>query len=93
MSTKLQSKKNTFVPAPVILIEPSKIDTHILTPGVDQINFKISNVGFIRANGLILTLPPVDGLQFVPLLDRPIGDLDANTIIYHPVKVEADDRR
>jgi hypothetical protein len=84
----LESTFTTFVPAPVITIEPNELDLATLVPGEDQINFKITNHGFIAANDVLLNLPPTNGMRFVPLLDRPIGDLPANTTIYYPVKVE-----
>ncbi|KAI2491474.1 Coagulation factor 5/8 C-terminal domain [Fragilaria crotonensis] len=86
----LETTFTTFVPAPVVTIEPNELDLETLVPGEDQINFKITNHGFIAAKGVQLNLPPTNGLRFVPLLGRPIGDLPANSTIYYPVKVEYD---
>ncbi|KAI2488981.1 hypothetical protein MHU86_25623 [Fragilaria crotonensis] len=84
----LETTFTTFVPAPVVTIEPSELDLETLIPGEDQINFKITNHGFIAAKDVQLNLPQSNGLRFVPLLGRPIGDLPANSTIYYPVKVE-----
>ncbi|KAI2508645.1 hypothetical protein MHU86_5828 [Fragilaria crotonensis] len=84
----LETTFTTFVPAPVVTIEPSELDLETLVPGEDQINFKITNHGFIAAKDVQLNLPQSNGLRFVPLLGRPIGDLPANSTIFYPVKVE-----
>jgi hypothetical protein len=83
----LESTFTTFVPAPIIVIEPDELNLDILIPGEDQINFKVTNHGFIAAQDVKLNLPPTNGLRFVPLLGRPIGTASANTTIYYPVKV------
>jgi len=39
----IEATFTTFVPAPVIVIDPVQIDVLTLRAGVDQINFKVTN--------------------------------------------------
>ncbi|KAI2492738.1 hypothetical protein MHU86_21813 [Fragilaria crotonensis] len=84
----IESDFTNFVPAPVIVVEPNEINVDALIPGESQINFKITNYGFIAADNLFLNLPATNGLQFVPLLNSSMGRLPANSTVYYPVKVE-----
>lgn len=85
----IETTFTTSVPAPVIVIDPVQINLSVLRPGVDQINFKITNYGLVAVNNFYFDLLPANGLQFVPLFDGPLGDVPANTTVYYPVKVEA----
>ena len=55
---KLTSEYETFVPAPVVVIEPMSIDLAELETGlVDHIILKITNYGLIRADNFEFSLP------------------------------------
>ncbi|XP_052075242.1 uncharacterized protein LOC127712685 isoform X3 [Mytilus californianus] len=84
----LDSTFETFVPMPVVTIEPKKLDTvPFETEERDYVDFTITNHGLIRADNLRFSLPTGHPtLQFQSTVDV-IGDLAANTSIIIPVKI------
>ncbi|XP_071178470.1 uncharacterized protein [Mytilus edulis] len=84
----LDSTFETFVPMPVVTIEPNKLDTvPYETEERESVEFTITNHGLIRADNLRFSLPTGHPtLQFQSTVDV-IGDLAANTSIVIPVKI------
>ncbi|VDI42819.1 deleted in malignant brain tumors 1 protein [Mytilus galloprovincialis] len=84
----LDSTFETFVPMPVVTIEPNKLDTvPFETEERESVDFTITNHGLIRADNLRFYLPTGHPtLQFQSTVDV-LGDLAANTSIIIPVKI------
>ncbi|KAL3847724.1 hypothetical protein ACJMK2_018620 [Sinanodonta woodiana] len=83
----LESTFETFVPMPVVTIEPAKVNTIPYELGeVDTIEFTITNHGLIRADNLRFSLPTSHPyLNFKSVIES-IGSIEANTTIIVPVK-------
>ncbi|XP_052073342.1 uncharacterized protein LOC127711354 isoform X2 [Mytilus californianus] len=84
----LDSTFETFVPMPVVTIEPNKLDTMPFeTEERDSIDFNITNHGLIRADNLRFSLPTGHPtLQFQSTVDV-IGDLAAKSSVIITVKI------
>lgn len=71
----IQAEFEAFVPAPVVVVEPTYVDLSELTGPVNQIEFTVTNYGLITAEDVALNLPTqVGGFEIIPLVDE-IGDL------------------
>lgn len=76
----------TFVPAPVLSLDPLKIDLSEFPSGYGNFDLRISNRGLIALHDVTLVLPTFPGYVFRALVDR-IGVLPANTSLTVPVSV------
>ena len=83
----LETEFETFVPMPVVTIEPKEVDLTDVAGDVTQINFTISNHGLIAAVNTEFKMDPLNGWRFTPLLTW-IGDLPAMTTLTVPVIAE-----
>lgn len=77
----------TFVPAPVVTVEPAYFDLTEIPVGKTQVDFTITNHGLIRADDLQWLFNNTDEIEITPLI-QSIGDLEARSSIVVPVVFE-----
>ena len=77
----------TFVPAPVVTIEPALIDLQDFTGSETQINLTIHNHGLVAAQEFTLNFPEHPDFTFTPLV-TDIGALGAETSIVVPLMIK-----
>lgn len=82
----IESVFETFVPTPVVTVEPSVIDVSTILGNEGQINIKISNKGLIAANNTELTVPEHPDWEFIPLI-KTVGVLPAKSSLTIPMTV------
>jgi hypothetical protein len=82
----LETTFETFVPMPVITVEPASVDLADITEEVSQINFTISNQGLVAAQAARLVFQAHPRWQFTPLTEY-IGELPARSSVTIPVTV------
>lgn len=82
----LESTFETYVPAPVVTIEPASFDLSQLGCAVIQTNITISNHGLIAARGLELKLNNHPNWEITSPVTR-IGDLAAQGSIVVPITI------
>jgi hypothetical protein len=82
----LETTFETFVPVPVITVEPASVDLADITDEVSQINFTISNQGLVAAQAARLVFQAHPRWQFTPLTEY-IGELPARSSVTIPVTV------
>ncbi|WAR18316.1 WIF1-like protein [Mya arenaria] len=89
----LESTFETYVPMPVVTVEPAIIDTVPFEIGEKSvINFNVTNHGFIRADNVRFELPTNHPLLLFQSSLASIGDVDANTSVIVPVNITLRDR-
>ena len=85
---ELIAEYETFVPMPVVTIEPAHLDLDRLSFGdIDQIDFVITNHGLIAANQPVLTLPTNHPVVRFEQISPNLELLPANSSIIYSVKV------
>lgn len=77
----------TFVPAPVITIEPALIDLAGFTGTRTQINLTIKNHGLVAAQDFMVNFPDHPDFSFMPLV-TDIGTLRAQATLVVPLLIE-----
>lgn len=83
----LENTFETFVPYPVVTVDPPLLDLAEVTGNIAQFEFTVTNTGFVTANDLFLTFGSHPNWLITPLIED-IGDLAADTSITVPVIVE-----
>ncbi len=83
----LETTFETFVPAPVVTIEPASIDLAEIEGDVAQVNLKISNHGLIAAEDVRLDMPTDSDWRFTPLI-TDVGTLAARSSLTVPLIIE-----
>jgi hypothetical protein len=83
----LETTFETFVPVPVITVEPGSVDLADITEEVSQINFTISNHGLVAAQAARLVFEAHPRWEFTPLTEY-IGELPARSSVTIPVTVK-----
>src|SRR6185503_12578341 len=76
----------TFVPIPVVTIEPNVIDLADITAEVTQIDLRISNHGLIAANDFRIGFSSHPEWQLEPLISE-IGALPARSSLVIPLTI------
>jgi hypothetical protein len=84
----LESTFETYVPAPVVTIEPASFDLSQLGSGTIQTNITISNRGLIAARGLQLKLSNHPNWEITSSVTQ-IGDLAAQGSIVVPITIRS----
>lgn len=83
----IEAVYETYVPKPVLTIEPSVVDLNdIVAAGTKTINFTIENHGLIAAQQAYLAFGTHPTFQFEPLVEQ-LGDIAANDSIVVPVTI------
>ncbi len=77
----------TFVPIPVVTMDPPMIDMADIQSDRTEIELKITNHGLVAAQNLRLNFNGNAKWQFTPLL-KDLGDLAARTSITFPLVIE-----
>ncbi|MGE3164638.1 MAG: CARDB domain-containing protein [Planctomycetota bacterium] len=83
----LETTFETFVPYPVVTVDPPILDLASIQGDFAQIDFAITNSGFVTARDLFFSFGSHPGWQITPLVQN-IGDLAADSTISVPVIVE-----
>ncbi|XP_076316874.1 uncharacterized protein LOC143229050 isoform X1 [Tachypleus tridentatus] len=86
----LEADFETYVPAPVVTVEPSSLDLESLERGYYSIiNFEVTNHGLIRADNVTFGIPEPGSHPFLifDTATREIGQIEANTTIIITVRV------
>ncbi|HLP77175.1 MAG TPA: CARDB domain-containing protein, partial [Candidatus Paceibacterota bacterium] len=76
----------TYVPAPVVTIEPALIDLAEIKGNEAQVNLKISNHGLIAAKDFKLNMPTHDLWEFTPLISD-VGNIPAQSTLTVPLTI------
>jgi hypothetical protein len=82
----IQTEFETFVPIPVVTIDPPVIDLSTLTADVTQIDLQIANHGLIAANDFKLGFSSHPDWQLEPLVTE-IGALPARSSMVVPLTI------
>lgn len=77
----------TFVPMPVVTLEPTMIDLLDYPADKTQIDLKVTNHGLIAAQDARLSFPELAGWRFTPLVTE-LGDLPARSSFTIPLLIE-----
>ncbi len=82
----IETEFETFVPIPVVTIEPAVIDLAEITAEVTQINLRISNHGLLAANDFKLNFSSHPEWQLEPLVTE-FGSLPARSSLVVPLTI------
>ena len=82
----IETTFETFVPAPVITIEPALIDLAGFSGSVTQINLTIQNHGLVAAQEFKLNFPEHPDVEFTPLI-TDFGALPAQAKLNVPLTI------
>ena len=77
----------TFVPAPVVTVNPPLVDLATIESGVGQVDFRIENHGLIAAENVRFEFGQHPGWRLTPLVTE-LGDLEALGYRDVPVLIE-----
>jgi hypothetical protein len=80
----LEAVFETFVPAPVVTIEPASVDLRLMQDETMQVDFTITNHGLITADDVGLNIGLHPRYELTPLVSE-IGDLPAQQFVVVPV--------
>ena len=83
----LETVFETFVPAPVVTIEPASIDLSEMQSDMTQVDLKITNHGLIAAESVQLSMPTDSDWRFTPLI-TDVGTLVARSSLTIPMTIE-----
>jgi len=86
----LEAEFETYVPAPVVTIEPALLDLsklHYDTDGQATVNYTITNHGLIAANSASIQFGSHPAYQITPLNEK-LGEIAALTSLIVPVTVQ-----
>lgn len=83
----LETTFETYVPMPVVTIEPASIDLSEIQGDVAQVNLKVSNQGLIAAENVQLDVPTDPYWRFTPLVTE-LGTLAARSSLTIPLTIE-----
>ena len=84
----LEADFETYVPAPVVTIEPNFIDTEVYELGYENsIVFNVTNHGLIRADDVSISLPSNHPTLIFSTELENIGDLEARSSVLVPYTV------
>ena len=82
----IETTFETFVPIPVVTIEPALIDLSQINAEVTQINLRVSNHGLVAANDFHLVFTGNADWQFTPLVSD-LGALPAGSSLTVPLTI------
>jgi len=82
----VETEFETFVPAPVITMEPSVIDLYDVVEDRMLVELTVSNHGLVAAEAASLTFPAHPRWEVVPLI-RSLGTLPAQSSMRIPVEI------
>jgi RHS repeat-associated protein len=83
---RIEAVFETFVPQPVVTVEPALISLNLLPGEVLQVDLKITNQGLIAAESTELFVSDLPGYEVVALV-RDIGTLPARQSVTVPVTI------
>ena len=90
----LEADFETYVPAPVVTIEPNFIDTEVYELGYENsIVFNVTNHGLIRADDVSISLPSNHPTLIFSTELESIGDIEARSSVLVPYSITRRSRR
>ncbi|HEY9172468.1 MAG TPA: CARDB domain-containing protein, partial [Verrucomicrobiae bacterium] len=83
----IETEFETYVPMPVVTLEPALVDLSDETNSVVQLQFTLQNHGLIAAENVEFQIGELAGWRFTPLIEQ-VGTLPAMTSLVIPVVAE-----